>query len=259
MHVEIPIGTLIGFLMVLTRVSGVFAFLPIAHFRAASVPTRFIMSIACTLLLEARWPRSPILSGAPEAGVALLVQLAGEALLGLSSGLVLSLLVETFSMAAQFLGLQAGFGYASTIDPNSEADSGILLVLAQLTSWLLFLSLGLERHLLRSLALSLERLPAGSFAVTGEARAAVLGMGAVVVTTAFRLALPVIALLMLVDIGFASLGKLHSQLQLLTLAFPIKMLMAVAVLAASLGIWSRLFESTALHAVGALTRIAGGT
>ncbi len=257
MRAEFPVGSLIGFLMVLARVGGVFAFLPIAHLRAASVPTRVILSIAVTLLLESQWRQASIPDGAAEGGVALLGHLAGEALLGTSVGLVLSLLVETFPMAAQFLGLQAGFGYASTIDPNSEADSGILLVLAQLTSWLLFLALGLERHLLQALAHSLERFPAGSFVLTGEARASVLALGGVVVTTAFRLALPVIALLMLVDLGFASLGKLHGQLQLLTLAFPIKMLIAVAVLAAGLGAWSRLFESTALHAVGALTRIAG--
>jgi len=34
--------------------------------------------------------------------------------------------------------------YASTIDPNSEADSGVLVVLAQLTSWMLFLAFGME-------------------------------------------------------------------------------------------------------------------
>ena len=46
-----------------------------------------------------------------------------------------------------------------------------------------------------------------------------------------RLALPVVALLMLVDLALALLGRLNAQLQLLTLAFPAKMLAALLLLA----------------------------
>ena len=53
--------------------------------------------------------------------------LAGEAALGLAIGLALAIVLEVFQMAAQVVSLQAGFGYASTIDPTSGADSTVLL------------------------------------------------------------------------------------------------------------------------------------
>ncbi len=45
-----------------------------------------------------------------------------------------------------------------------------------------------------------------------------------------RLALPVVALLVMVDIALALLGRLNAQLQLLSLAFPAKMLVALLML-----------------------------
>ena len=45
-----------------------------------------------------------------------------------------------------------------------------------------------------------------------------------------RLALPVVALLVMVDVALALLGRLNQQLQLLSLAFPAKMLTALLVL-----------------------------
>ena len=49
-------------------------------------------------------------------------------------------------------------------------------------------------------------------------------------STGVRLALPVIAVLVMVDISLALLGRINSQLQLLMVAFPIKMLLALTVL-----------------------------
>jgi flagellar biosynthesis protein FliR len=42
-----------------------------------------------------------------------------------------------------------------------------------------------------------------------------------------KLALPVATLLFLVDQGLAAVTRLHSQLQLLTLAFPVKIVLAL--------------------------------
>src|SRR5207253_9680450 len=123
---------------------------------------------------------------------ALLERMTAEAGFGIAIGLVVALLAETFTLAMQILGIQAGYGYASTIDPNSEADSGVLVVLAQLTAWMLFLAFGMERHVIRALARSLERYPAGAFVISPEARSAALSLGSAMFSTAFRLALPVV-------------------------------------------------------------------
>ena len=47
--------TLFGFLFTLARISGVFAFLPLAAFRAASDAAKIVLALAFTLLLWRQW------------------------------------------------------------------------------------------------------------------------------------------------------------------------------------------------------------
>jgi flagellar biosynthetic protein FliR len=156
---------------------------------------------------------------------------ASEAALGLTIGITVALVLEAFVLAAQILGLQAGYAYASTVDPNTEADSGILLVFAQLMAGMLFFTAGFDRQVLRLFAETLEKIPPGSFTPGISAADAVIRLGAYLFTFGLRLAMPVVALLVMVDVSLALLGRLNAQLQLLSLAFPAKMLTALAVLA----------------------------
>jgi flagellar biosynthetic protein FliR len=260
MHTQltVSVATLYGFLLVLTRVAATFIFVPLPQLRNSSTAARVVLSLAITISLQSVWPSVPVsLNGGLTELWLLLERIVAETGYGIAIGLVVALLGETFTLSMQMLGIQAGYGYATTIDPSSEADSGVLVVLAQVTSWLMFLAFGMERHVIRALARSLETHPAGAFVLSPEARSAVLSLGYSVLTTAFRLALPVIALLLLVDITFALFGKLHAQLQLLSLAFPAKMLVTLGMLAMLTQVFPRIYEGIAAKSVSALMRLAG--
>src|SRR5579863_2474025 len=125
------LATLFGFLFTLARISGVFAFLPLAAFRAAPEPARIVLALAFTLLLWQEW-RPPV-GGEISLG-RIVAGLASEAAMGVAIGLALALALEAFQFAAQAVSLGAGLGYASTIDPASGADSTVLLTTAQITA-----------------------------------------------------------------------------------------------------------------------------
>jgi flagellar biosynthetic protein FliR len=251
-------ATLYGFLLVLSRVAATFVFVPLPQLRQSSTAVRVVLSLAVTIALQSTWPVMPVkLDGGSAEIWTLLARIAIEAGFGVTIGLVVAMLTEAFTLSMQILGIQAGYGYASTIDPSSEADSGVLVVLAQLTAWMLFLAFGMERHVIRALARSLENSPAGAFAMSPEARSAVLSLGSTVFSTALRLALPVVALLLLVDLTFALFGRLHAQLQLLSLAFPAKMLATLAMLAMLSQIFPSVYEGVAAKGVAALIRLGG--
>ena len=131
MTLAVSTTTLFAFLLVLARVCGLIAFLPIPGFRNTPVVVRVVLALSITFALFPVWPS--LINGAPSVGE--LVQWSfREAGYGLVTGLAVSLLTEGFQIAAQIAGLQAGYGYASTIDPNSEADSTVLQVVASLTT-----------------------------------------------------------------------------------------------------------------------------
>lgn len=253
---------LFGFLLAFARVGAVVALLPVPALKRAPAAVRIVLALALTLLTAPWWPSPELSLNGPYGAAGLGWRLAGwmlaEATFGVAVGLVVAILADAFSLAAQVLGLQAGYGYASTIDPNTDADSGILLILAQWSAWLLFLALGFDRVVVRALALSFSAQPAGEFAFSPASRAALLELTGTLFSTAVRLALPLVALLALVDLALAVFGKLNAQLQLLSLAFPAKMLVALGVLGLGFPVWARVFEGLARQAQATLMRVAAG-
>jgi len=226
-ELSLPVTTLVAFLLVATRVGAALVFVPIPGIRQGAAPARVVLVLSLTMLLYPQWP---VLAAPPSIGQ-LTGWLAADAAIGILAGVLVGFIAEAFQVGAQAVGLEAGFAYASMVDPQTKADSGVLLVFAQLGAGLIFFALGLDREVIRIFARSLETLPPGAMLPAGPAMEAILRLGSGLFTTGVRLALPVLALLALVDIAMALIGRLNAQLQLLTMAFPLKMLVAVLMLA----------------------------
>jgi len=222
--VSIPI--LLGFLLTLVRVSGVFVFVPIPGASSSPGPARVILSLGITIALFSHWPR---LDGTVSVQ-SFVVWIILEAALGVGTGLAVAFVMEAFGVGAQIMGLQAGYAFASTVDPNTQADSTVLVVLSQIAAGLLFFTMGLDHEILRILARSLETHPAGSFTLSRGAGEQMLLIGSTMFSTGLRLAMPMIAILVMLDISLALLGRVNTQLQLLHLSFPIKMVVALGLL-----------------------------
>ena len=224
--VTLSVGTLYAFLLVLARVSGALVFVPLPGVSGGPQPARAALAFGMTLALYGRWPA---VNAGTVTGMRMVGWAVAEASVGIAIGVSVAIALEAFALAAQVLGLQAGYAYAQTIDPNTQGDSGILLVIAQLFAGMLFFSLGLDREILRLFAQSLDTVPAGTYVLGLPAAEIAIRLGASLFAVGVRLALPVVALLVMVDVALALMGRLNQQLQLLHLAFPAKMLTALLV------------------------------
>jgi flagellar biosynthetic protein FliR len=253
-NLTLTAGTLYGFLLVMARVTGALAFVPLPGIRGTAEPARAALGLGFTIALAPRWPA---IDAAAVGGGTLACWVAAEAALGTTIGVAIAIVLEAFTLSAQVFGLQAGYAYASTIDPNTDADSGVLLVFAQLLAGMLFFALGLDREMLRLFALTLERVPPGSYAPGPAQAETMIRLGTNLFTVAVRLALPVVALLVMVDVALALLGRLNAQLQLLSLAFPAKMLTALLVLSCVAGLFPRILMESSGLAWAALRRTLG--
>jgi flagellar biosynthetic protein FliR len=222
----LSISTLLGFLLTLIRVGSVFIFVPLPGVTAVLSPARVILSLGITIALFPEWPH---VAATPSTGL-LVLWVMVEAGLGLGIGLTVAFISESLAVGAQVMGLQAGYGFASTIDPNTQADSNVLVIFSQLAAGLLFFATGIDREILRVFARSLEIWPAGTFVLTRGAAEQVLSLGSSMISTGLRLALPMIAILAMVDISLALLGRVNAQLHLITIAFPVKMMIGLALL-----------------------------
>jgi flagellar biosynthetic protein FliR len=244
-NLEVSSTLLLNYTLLLARSTGFVVFLPIPGMRGLPVPARIALAVLLTVLA------APLASGVADAGAildndaavwVLARMMFAEAALGVALGATVALLLEAFGLAAQLLGFQAGYSYVNMIDPTTQVDASILNVMIALLSSLLFFTLDLHLHLLRAWFGGLERWPLGSFFARPADALGVIQLGGLVLETALRLAFPVVAVLLLIDLTLGLLNQINGRLQLLTLAFPAKILGGVALLYPLLLLAPRLFH-----------------
>ncbi len=247
MHAELVLSTstLFAFALVLSRILGIFVFIPMPVSDAGPGPARVAVALACTIALYPRWPSIHD----QNVGIGTLtLWLISEIGLGTAIGLMVSFISESITFGARLLALQAGYGYASVVDPTTQADSDVLPVVAQLTAGLLFFTTGLHRYVITAFAASLETYPPGSFTLSRDLATTVIQLGSNIFLVGLRLASPIIGLLLMIDIAMALLGRVSSQLQISHHAFSIKMLITLVALATVLAVAPSLYESFSTEA-----------
>ena len=243
MRVDLHIAatTLMAFLLVLGRMTGVFVFIPLPFKDAGPSMSRVLLAVGCTLALYSRWPHVD----AAMTFTTMTAAIVSDACLGAAIGLSVSFLSEAFTLGARALALQAGYGYASVIDPTTQADSDVLGVMAQMLAGLLFFTANLHRILIQIFADSLERYPPGTFVLTRNLAQEVIRAGAGIFSVGLRLALPIIGLLLMTEITLALLGRLNAQLHMGMHATPIKMMLTLLALSSILVVAPHLYTSYA--------------
>jgi flagellar biosynthetic protein FliR len=186
--------------------------------------------------LWTRWLHSPASTS--------IAVVASELSLGVCCGLVVSLLIESITWAMNLVGVNAGYQFASTFDPNSEADSTVLPVLGQLFGGLLFFATGLYRQMVSVLLTPNAPQPFGWLS-SGDFIHALSQAGSQLFVLSLRLALPVVGLLILMDLGMALMNRIHAHLNLISITFPAKMVLTLAVVVNLAGGWALLVQREA--------------
>jgi flagellar biosynthetic protein FliR len=103
-------------------------------------------------------------------------------------------------------------------------------------------------------AASLDAYPPGTFSVSLPMATRLIALGANVFVLACRIALPIIALLLMVDLALGVLGRINAQLQAGLLSFPLKMMLVLVMLALMMPYYPTLY---AKHAGAMLAALRG--
>lgn len=222
------------YLLLLIKVSCALVMVPVPFAATGPGLARLALASVVSVIL---WPRQHALAVPDMPLIDLVLNTGYQLPLAWGVGVAASLLGEAFAMGAQLIATQAGFGYASTIDPQTQADGGLLPTLARLLAGMLGLALGLDHLLLQAIAaiIGLQGTPGP------ETRAIWAGLLPLVshgTEMAGRFALPVVAMLLLVDLTLAWLSRINEQIGMLSLSMPLKLALGLFLLILSIaGIW----------------------
>jgi flagellar biosynthesis protein FliR len=220
------------------RIGGVMVFAPFTGSDSISTPVKAVLTLLVTALV---YPVSQV-AGITADAVGWIKVVSGEAVIGLTLGLLLTFSFEAAQFAGQIFGIQTGFSLVTLLDPQTQAESPVFSVFTQLIALLLFLEMNVHHWVLRGVAASFAYLPPGGLGNLRILSMGTLQSAAGLWLAGLQMAAPVLAATLLVDVALGFVGKAAPQLPATLAGLPVKSLLGLAVMVLAARSWPRLFE-----------------
>lgn len=220
-------GILLQFLFSTLRIGSFLIASPLFGARYIPLPVRIIgsVSLAVAIFPLAAMPSVETLSQLT--AVSLVLQ---ELIIGLSAGLVLTILFGAAATAGDRIANAAGLGFASQIDPSSGSQSPVI---AQVLSLMLLVTFLAEDGHLTAIRIILESylyVPPG----TPSNLLVLLDIGVRTAGEMFffavQLMLPVVGILLLVNVVIGVLTRSAPQLNIFSFGFPLTLMVSLVLL-----------------------------
>ncbi len=230
MDLQIDTDWLLAYLLVMTRLSGLFIYSPLLGLNQVPVSVRMMFVLILALVFVQTLPSSvPSFSTLPALGMAVVREFLAGALMGL--GVLAAFAALNF--AGQMMDYQIGFNAAALFDRNTQAQDPLLSVLWGFIGGLVLVTLDAHHALLRAFAQMLTLFPVGGegFTVSPAALTRTLGL---VFVYGLVLASPVAIGVFLLDIASAFMSRSMPQLNIYFVALPVKILWGLFLLAATM-------------------------
>jgi flagellar biosynthesis protein FliR len=186
----------------------------------------------------------------PELGLAYALLAVGEAMIGIITGLMLSIIYAAFQTAGQLFSLQMGFGASQVFDPLAQVEMPLMGQFLNLVAmFTLVVTSGLQKILLTGVYYSFQSIRAADLVLMRQdiVRSMLSGLSALF-ENALIIAFPILGTLFLVQIVMGLLAKAAPQMNLLMIGFPISIGVAFIILMISLPFIMERFDR--LFAVG---------
>jgi len=228
----IPLRPVLLFAVVLARVGGLVSFAPFWSLRA--VPNRVRVTLGLVMALIITPVVAPRLETPPTEMLSLALIIIGELLIGCALGFVGQLVFSSLEMAAHILSSQMGFTLGAIINPMTQAQTSPLGTMAQMCGLVVLMAADGHHWLLSATVRSFQAVPPGGFSATPRMAQLILRLSADVLAVGVALAAPAIIILLTVEFALAIAGRVAPQLQVLILGFPIKIMVGLWLIGASL-------------------------
>ena len=170
------------------------------------------------------------------------LRIGGELLIGAVLGWSVLVVLACVQGAADLIAQQTGFTANLIADPQSQGGGSSLGIFYHGLAIYLLLSLNLHHSLIGSVLKSFSWVPPGSLSAASVAQMLgrlALEIGSDLFVAAMVLALPVLLAMALVSMVQAALGRALPQAELFTLGLPVRLLVGLMVLYASLPVSMR--------------------
>lgn len=219
--------------IVFARLSGLFILAPILGGASVPVRVRVLLAVALTLVVYPALPLAPLPPMQSDM-IALAPLMATELLIGFSIGALAMLPLLAVQAGGQFISQQMALSIASVFDPATNADTDLInqaLTFVLLTT---FITIGGVELMIGAVVRTFDLVPLGAFAFSQAPLELFTAIMSAAFAVAIRIAAPVICVIFVETLATGMIMKTVPQLNILSFGFPLKIMVGLGMLAASL-------------------------
>jgi flagellar biosynthesis protein FliR len=220
------------FLLVVARLAGMVAFQPILAAVSVPAPVRLLLVLALAALVT---PFVSFPGRLPDTVLGLTIAMVGELALGVLIGMVVAITLAGVQLGAELIAQESGLAYGQMVDPTTNQSVTVLSTFYTQLAAVMYLVVGGHRILLAACLDTFQAVPLLGSAPTMAAGTEMLLQTLVVATSlAIRVAAPAMLTLFLVNAALGFISRTVPQLDIATLGFSMKSLIAFVVMAVAL-------------------------
>jgi len=239
---------ILAFFLVLVRVAPLFVLAPV--FSAQQIPrtVKGVIGVALAIGLTGVAAAGQHL---PSDAVAIVGLILVQLLVGTAFAFALAAMFAALEVAGTFLDTVSGFSYGSLINPFTGTQAAVLARLYSLVGSMLFLSIGGDAYMLRGIARTFTLVPLAAAApqLNSIAAGAVQSFSTLF-AAALEVAGPILLALLVTDIAFGLVSRVVPQLNVFAVGLPVKIGVALLLVAATLPFLAGWMTSALQNAVG---------
>lgn len=207
------------FLLIVVRMTGIFAFAPFWGSRNIPVQVKIGLSFLLAFILF------PIIKK-PDLVVndffSYLLYIIAELTVGLIIGYTSMLILMAIQFAGELIDIQMGLSIVSVFDPQSSTSMPLMGQFKYLLALLFFLALDGHHQIIIALFNSYKTIPLMNFHYSGSLLDYILFLAQQLFITAFCLSAPILGTLFIIDVVLAIMTRTVPQLNIFVIGFPIK-------------------------------------
>ncbi len=230
----IPVATFQAFLICLARVAALVMAMPV--FGSGQVPIQIRVGLIVMVSLLIFPLVNETIPSFPFEPLSLGLLVAREVLVGAMAGFVAQLIFTAVEFCGGTIGYTMGFAAANIFDPTTQQQTQLIGQFYSILAILVFLALDAHHLILQALVVSFWALPPGMGDFGGGAAMMLTQLLSEAFFLGMRIAAPILAILILVNIVLGVMVRVFPQLNVFVLSFPIKIGISFLVMGVSIQI-----------------------
>ena len=217
---ELMIEKLLGFVLVLTRLSAFFLVAPVFSWKTIPVRVKAAIVLLLSIFFITINPVSLNTTGisVPEA----IILIVSESIYGLALGMVFVLVFSSVKVSGRIVERQMGMAMAQTLDPLTGERAQPLGNLLEIIFILLFLTANGHHLLLLVISRSYQAFPVGTVPTIAVLSEGVVSAGSAMLVAGLRLAAPMLAAFLLLLVILAVFARIMPNMNILFISFPLR-------------------------------------